>query len=106
MFDPQNEAPIPLADIPMRVGWIPRRRRGRKLHKRTLTRWWIDGVVAPSGTRIRLEVIRVGRTPCTSEDALKRFFAKLAGADALAPTALTRHDRERQIAAAERELAS
>ena len=104
-FDPQVEPAIPLELIPEHTRWIPPRREGRPLHPRTPRRWWLDGVRGADGSRVYLEVIRIGRTPCTSEAALKRFFAKLAHTKATPSHAPTRRQREREIAAAERELA-
>ena len=75
-IDPTIEAPIPFEDVPD-LPWIPRRRRGRKLHYSTVYRWYQRGV-----RDVRLEAIRIGGTMCTSEAALTRFFNRLAEIDA------------------------
>ena len=74
MIDPAHEQPIPLADVPKEIRWLPRRRTGKKHHISTIFRWASRGVRG-----IRLETISVGGTKCTSEEALKRFFARLDG---------------------------
>jgi len=76
-FDPTVEQPIPLCQVP-RLAWLPRRRRGRKIHQATIFRWAQHGIHG-----VRLEVIRVGGTRCTSEAALRRFFAALSAADSI-----------------------
>jgi hypothetical protein len=74
-FDPTVEQPIPLCQVP-RLAWLPRRRRGRKIHVATIFRWAQHGIHG-----VRLEVVRIGGTRCTSEAALRRFFAALSAAD-------------------------
>lgn len=54
---------------------LPRRRRRRKPHASTLYRWARHGLRG-----VRLEVIRVGGTLCTSTEALQRFFDRLTAA--------------------------
>lgn len=55
---------------------LPRRRRGRPTHPSTLFRW------AGQGLRgVRLEIVQVGGTRCTSREALARFFSRLSGAN-------------------------
>lgn len=52
--------------------YVPRRRRGKPTHVGTIYRW------ADPGLRgIRLEVLRIGGTLCTSVEALQRFFDRL-----------------------------
>lgn len=69
MIDSTLETVFPLAEAPE---YLPRRRRGRKVHISTLHRW------ATSGCRgVVLEVISVGATKCTSREALQRFFERL-----------------------------
>ena len=71
-IDLRSESPpVPLSDIPD-LPCIPRRRRGRKLHKSTAFRWANPGVRG-----IRLEVLRIGGTLCTTVPALQRFFERL-----------------------------
>jgi Protein of unknown function (DUF1580) len=67
------EHPIPLGQVP-KLPCIPRRRGGGKLHSSTVWRWALRGVRG-----VKLEVIRVGGTLCTSMEALQRFFDRLAG---------------------------
>ena len=74
-IDPRSESLIPLHDVP-ELPWIPRRRRGRKLHASTVYRWWQRGVRG-----IRLEAIRVGGTLCTNESSLISYFSQLAEAE-------------------------
>jgi len=76
-FDPSVETPLPLEQVP-KISWLPRRRHGRKIDKSTLFRWVQHGLRG-----VRLEALRVGGTLCTSEAALKRFFARLSAADPL-----------------------
>lgn len=71
MFDPTEERPIPLSQV-RDLAWIPRRRRGAKLNISTPFRWAKDGVAG-----VRLEVIQLAGTKCTSEAALARFFSRL-----------------------------
>jgi hypothetical protein len=80
-FDPAIELPLPLVQVP-KLSWLPRRRRGRKIHVSTIFRWVERGI---RGTR--LEAMRVGGTLCTSEAALKRFFSALSAADPLCSAA-------------------
>jgi Protein of unknown function (DUF1580) len=55
--------------------WLPRRRKGRKVAASTLWRWASVGIAG-----IRLEVIFVGASRCTSKAALQRFFEKISEA--------------------------
>ena len=77
MFDPSIETPIPLAQVPA-LAWLPKRRGRRKIYISTIFRWACQGL---HGTR--LESMRIGGTLCSSEAALKRFFATLTAADPL-----------------------
>src|SRR6185437_10074190 len=63
---------MPLADVPD-LPWLPRR-RGKRLHIATLYRWAGRGC----GGR-RLRTMRVGGVLCTSEEALREFFANEGG---------------------------
>ncbi len=49
---------------------LPRRRGGRKPHVSTIYRWAKRGIHG-----VRLEIIQIGGTKCTSREALARFFA-------------------------------
>lgn len=64
---------------------LPRRRRGKPTHVSTLHRWATRGLRG-----VRLEVLRVGGTTCTSREALQRFFTRL--------TATTMPDRRQSSA--------
>jgi hypothetical protein len=63
---------IPLRNVPS-LRWLPPRRGGAKLHPVTLYKWAKHGLRGH-----KLETIRVGGVPCTSEGALRAFFEKLA----------------------------
>lgn len=68
-------------------------------HYATLFRW------AQRGCRgIRLETILVGGIRYTSREALDRFIAACSGLSAPVPIVATSKQRQRQIAAAKREL--
>lgn len=69
----ETETPIPLAQV-AHLPCIPRRRgKTGRLHPSTVWRWALKGVRG-----VRLEVVRVGGTLCTSTQALQRFFDRLA----------------------------
>jgi hypothetical protein len=70
VFDPTIETPIPLAQVP-RIKWLPKRP-----HLATIHRWVLKGIRG-----VRLEVLRVGGTLCTSEARLVAFFEKLTSTD-------------------------
>jgi hypothetical protein len=71
MIDLSKEQVLTMAEA-AKLKFLPRRRRGKKPHSATLYRW------ADSGFRgVRLEVIRIGNTICTSVEALQRFFDRL-----------------------------
>ncbi len=91
----ENVAPLSRA-----ARWVPPV-RDRHVHPATLWRW------AHRGLRgIRLEVVKVGGSTCTSKEALARFFARLSG-DLEEPTGpVHRIDghREIQVRAAEAKM--
>lgn len=60
---------LPLA---LAVEWLPTRRRGKPPHAATLFRWAAKGL-----NGVKLEIVQVGGTKCTSREALARFFQKL-----------------------------
>ena len=62
----------PLSEIPS-LGWIPRRRGGRRIHKSTLFRWASHGLRG-----VILETVSVGGTLCCNRIHLRTFFAELA----------------------------
>ena len=79
----ETETPIPLAQV-AHLPCIPRRRgKTGRLHPSTVWRWALKGVRG-----VRLEVVRVGGTLCTSAQALQRFFDRLADAS---PTGVEPH---------------
>lgn len=70
---------------------LPRRRSGRPTHTSTLFRWASEGLRG-----VKLEVVQVGGTRCTSREALARFFSQLSkpgdGPEAAEPGAVTHGD--------------
>jgi hypothetical protein len=52
---------------------LPCRRVGRPTHASTLWRWATQGLRG-----VKLEIVQVGGTKCTSREALDRFFEQLA----------------------------
>ncbi|MDY0169429.1 MAG: DUF1580 domain-containing protein [Thermoguttaceae bacterium] len=88
---------------------IPRRRQGKRCHRATIFRWTRDGLKG-----VKLESIPIGGTRCTSVEAIKRFFARLAeldsGDSAAAVPAATKSPkptaaRKKSVEAARRRLA-
>lgn len=73
MIDTSKETPISLSDA---ANLLPSRRAGKKTHPSTLYRWATHGY-----KKIRLEVIRIGATLCTSQEALQRFYERTTEAD-------------------------
>jgi hypothetical protein len=59
---------------------LPKLRGDHPVSPSTLWRWYRHGLRACDGTVVRLEVWRVGGQTFTSEDALRRFFARLGPA--------------------------
>jgi len=57
---------------------LPTRRNEKRVHPSTLYRWAKGGVRADDGTTVVLETIRVGRTLCTSVQAIQRFCNRLS----------------------------
>ena len=55
---------------------LPRRRGGKRPHVSTLYRWASNGYAG-----VKLEVVRVGGTLCTSVEAIQRFVEGLTMAD-------------------------
>ena len=68
-----SEEVRPLSDWAQR---LPRRRQGRPVNPATLYRWANQGL-----NGVRLEVIRIGGTTCTSKSALQTFFNALTAAE-------------------------
>jgi hypothetical protein len=98
MIDIATETLISLSDVPPR---IPAKRSGKRVHLASVYRW------ASSGCRgIVLETLQVGGVRCTSVEALQRFFVGLTRAGSGQPaTTQTTQRRQREIEAAEKELA-
>ena len=96
-FDPSIENPIRLQDVP-RLQWLPGRRAGSRLNVSTVFRWAQHGCKG-----VRLETIQVGGAKATSEEAIKRFFAKLSDPIAPIPTPM---QRQQQIAKADAALSA
>lgn len=100
MIDFERETVYPLKEA---AGFLPRRRAGRKTHPATLFRWHSPGLRG-----VRLEVIRVGGSLCTSREALQRFFDRLTEADSPASGAVPQRPisaaRQRELDRVDREL--
>jgi len=90
--EPDHLTPLAAAT---RLGWMPRR-NGQPIHVATLYRWDTRGVKG-----VRLQTVMVGRTRCTTEQALREFFKALAEADMrqMAPVPRPANSRERERAA-------
>ena len=63
------ESLVPLGEA---ARFVPPRRGGKAAHPSTLFRWAAHGLRG-----VRLEVVQVGGTKCTSREALHRFFDRL-----------------------------
>ena len=88
---------IPLSQVP-RLPFMPRPRRGRKMAASTIFRWAQRGVRG-----VRLEVVRVGGTLCTTVQALQHFFEHTAGGVGTV-TPQPAKQREQELARVKREL--
>ena len=95
MIDLQAETVLTLADA---ARYVPRRRRGRKVHVSTLYRWAQRGIRG-----IKLETLRLGGGLVTSVEALQRFAERLTSVDG-APVTRSEPQRRRDTAWAEAEL--
>jgi hypothetical protein len=92
---------IALRDV-AHLPWLPRRRAGSNLGYATLWRWMKVGVKG-----VRLRVVRVGITPCTTEEWLIEFFEAVEAArNAGSAPFRTPYRRQRQIESAEQRLSS
>jgi hypothetical protein len=79
--------------------------RDKPVHPSTLFRWATHGVRADDGTIVRLETIRVGRTLCTSAEAIQAFCQRLSVTEAAPALSLRRSSgRGRSAERVEREL--
>ncbi len=86
---------------------LPSTRAGRPVAASTLWRWSCQGVKAPDGRRVHLEVARCGCRWLTSEPALARFLQALNGqadAPAEAPPSKQSARRAAEVAGAQAEL--
>jgi hypothetical protein len=72
MIDISREELLSLAEAAEK---LPARRNGSRPHASTLYRWAKHGL-----NGVRLEVLRVGDTTCTSVPALQSFFDRLTNA--------------------------
>ena len=98
MVDIATENPFPLSETPK---YVPKRRGGRKLNIATAYRWASHGLHG-----VRLEVVQVGGTKCTSLAALQRFFERLSAvANGEAPPVRTPRQRAAAAKRANDELA-
>ena len=97
MIDLAIEKVVTLGSAP---NVLPRRRRGKQPHASTIYRWAKMGVIADDGVRVFLETIRVGRTLCTSVEALQRFCDYLSTAPTAipAPRVVAANQRQRERA--------
>lgn len=75
MIDFQNEQLAPLSKA---ARWVPPVRGEKPPHPSCLWRWAQHGVRG-----VRLEVVRVGGTICTSREALQRFIERTTTGEAL-----------------------
>src|SRR5688572_19620265 len=96
-FDPLREQPLTFAQA-SKLDIIPQRRRGRPLHPSCIARWASQGLDG-----VRLEALKVGRTWCTSREALARFFHRLTASARREPSPTSpasnrqHHDAERTL---------
>ena len=99
MFDTDSEQPIPLS---LAAKETPNRSGSRGVNVATTWRWAIKGCRG-----IKLQTCMIGGVRMTSREAMRRFFEQLtAAADGTQAQVRTSSQREKAIAAAERELAS
>ncbi len=99
MIDAATEPLISLADVP---GHLPKRRGGKRPSISCIYRWAQRGVRG-----VRLEILQVGGTKCTSLEALQRFFERLsAPSNCGAPPVRSALKRERAAKIASDELAA
>lgn len=98
MIDLATETPLYLADVP---AYLPKHpRSGKRVALQAIYRWARRGVGG-----VKLEVVVIGGTMATTVEALNRFVAECTAAKlGTAPAPRTSKQRERAIAAAEREL--
>ncbi len=95
MIDITNETVLSLTDATKR---LPKRRAGKRPHVSTLYRWAQSGIDG-----VKLEVIRVGGTLCTSLESLQRFCERCTD-PTITPSRTTPKARQREIDSAVAEL--
>lgn len=85
---------------------LPRRRRGCKVHPSCIYRWYQAGLRSASGMIVRLEIVQIGGTKCTSKEALQRFFDRLQDRQLpeVSPEIPTMRTRSKQMRETERKL--
>ena len=98
---PPDEPRITLAQAKVRY---PGTKGMRHIHTATITRWIIKGAKAKDGTIVKLEAEKTPLRWLTSEGALARFAAALAGT-AVKPTR-SPAERNRAAATAGKQLAT
>jgi hypothetical protein len=57
---------------------LPTLRKGKPVNPATIWRWATRGVRTRGGITVRLEILKLGGTCCTSDEALARFFQTLS----------------------------
>ena len=97
MIDISTERVVSLAHATQH---LPKRRGGKRPNVATIYRWAQNGVRG-----VRLEVVQVGGTKCTSLEALQRFCERLSNPTATEPVR-TSKARQKAIKAAEDRLAA
>jgi len=99
MVDIATEKVEALADC---TKYVPLRRGQKRVHLATLYRWAERGCKG-----VKLEVLQVGGTKCSSAAALQRFFERLsaqANGEPVAPQGRTTRQRTKAAAKANAEL--
>ena len=87
------------------ISLLPKSPRNKTLNICTMYRWILRGLRSKDGMVVRLEVIKIGGTTCTSQEALQRFFDRLPGNQSVVtPPTQTQRQRLRRIKQAEEEL--
>lgn len=97
MIDITSETVVSLTEATQH---LPRRRKGKRPNVATIYRWAQVGCKG-----VRLEIVQVGGTKCTSLEALQRFCDRLTNPTA-PTTSTTPRQRQRQIDAADAELSA
>jgi hypothetical protein len=101
-IDLATQTVFPLAELPKHT---PKRRGGKALNVATAFRWAKDGARAKDGTLVRLPIIQVAGTKCTSIEAFQWFCERLtAGGDSTFASPRSTATRRREIEKADREV--